>query len=129
MAMHDVGPGIDGTLRHVGDGVEIAKVHMAAHGQTRETERELRGKLGENRLGPRAAGVRVGNDSDLMAAHGLAAGEIDDMSEQAADRRAQDMKDSQWLVRRRRHGTSAPLPKFVNTSQHPLTRTSEAKGH
>ena len=41
----------------------------------------------------RAAGRRVGNDADAMAARGLGARQIDDVAEQPADRRAQDVQD------------------------------------
>ena len=44
-------------------------------------------------LGARAAGRRVGDDADLVAARRLAAREVEDMPEQAADRRAQHMQD------------------------------------
>ena len=49
------------------------------------------------RLSPsaRAAGARIRNDADAMAACRLSAREIDDMAEQPADRSAQDVEDIQ----------------------------------
>ena len=51
----------------------------------------------------RAAGQAVGDQADLVAARRLPADEIDDMPEQAADRRAEDMQD---FKRRRGSGMS-----------------------
>jgi hypothetical protein len=40
----------------------------------------------------------VGNDADEMAALALRFGEISDVAEQAAKRRAQDVQNPQWLI-------------------------------
>ena len=47
----------------------------------------------ERGLGAGAAGGAVADDADVMAARGLAAGEIEDVAENAADRRAGDVHD------------------------------------
>ena len=47
----------------------------------------------EHRLGDAIAGEAVGDDADAVAAGDLAAHQIGDMPEQAADRGAQDVND------------------------------------
>ena len=47
----------------------------------------------QRRVGAFAAGQAVADDADVVAALGLAVGEIEDMAENAADRRARHMHD------------------------------------
>src|ERR1700710_1122316 len=49
---------------------------LAADGETMKAELEARRDLGQRRLGAFAAGQAVGDDADMMAAVGLAVGEI-----------------------------------------------------
>ena len=49
-------------------------------------ELEAGGDFRQRLLGALAAGEAVGNDADVMAAVGLAVGEIEDMAKNAADR-------------------------------------------
>ena len=56
-------------------------------------ERKARGDLGQRRVGAFAAGQAVGDDADLMAAIGLAVGEVEDVTEDAAHRRAHRVQD------------------------------------
>ena len=59
-----------------------------------EARRDFRQRL----LGAFAAGEAVGDDADMVAAVGLAVGEIEDMAEDAADGRARRVQDtSGWL--------------------------------
>jgi hypothetical protein len=62
-------------------------------------------ELGEGRVRPFAPGQAVGDDADRVPAFRLADGDIDDVAEDAADRRAHRVKDAQRpLARhRRRH--------------------------
>ena len=63
---------------------------------------ESRRYLLERRLGAFAAGEAVGDDADMMAAVGLAVGEIEDVTEDSADwgaRRVQDTKRLIWYWR------------------------------
>lgn len=55
-------------------------------------ELEARGDFRQRLLGAFAAGEAVGDDADVMAAIGLAVGEIEDMAENAADRRARGVQ-------------------------------------
>ena len=53
-------------------------------------------------VGALAAGQAVGDDADMMAAIGLAVGEVEDVAEDAADRRAHRVQDTKRLVGRGR---------------------------
>jgi hypothetical protein len=77
-------------MRHRGD---VARSDLAAHGDPAETERKLARQRRQRGLGLRAAGHRVGDEPDAMAAHRLRPRQIDHVAEQPAHRRAQDMKD------------------------------------
>ena len=61
-------------------------------------ELEARGDFRQRLLGAFAAGEAVGDDADMMAAVGLAVGEIEDMAENAADRRARGVQDPKRLT-------------------------------
>ena len=58
----------------------------------------------KRRLGAFATGKAVGDDADVVAAIGLSMGEIEDMTENPADRRAYRMQDTKRLVWLRGHG-------------------------
>ena len=47
---------------------------------------------------PFAAGKAVGDDADMMAAVGLAVGEVEDVTEDSADRRANRVQDTKRLI-------------------------------
>ncbi len=49
-------------------------------------------------LGALAARQRVGDDPDMMAAIGLAIGEVEDVAKNSADRRAHRVQDAKWLA-------------------------------
>ena len=59
-----------------------------------EARRDFRQRL----LGAFAAGQAVGDDADMVAAVGLAVGEIEDMAEDAADGRARRVQDAKRLA-------------------------------
>ena len=61
-------------------------------------ELEARGDLRQRLLGAFAAGEAVGDDADVMAAVGLAVGEIQDMTEDAADGGARRVQDTERLA-------------------------------
>src|SRR5206468_2689520 len=52
----------------------------------------------QRRLGALAAGHAVGDDADMVAAVRLAVGEVEDVAENAADRRAHRVQDTKGLV-------------------------------
>ena len=64
-------------------------------------ELEPRSDFRQRLLGAFAAGEAVGDDADVMAAVGLAVGEIEDVAENAADRRARGVQDTKRLTVRR----------------------------
>ena len=66
----------------------------------RNAELHLRRDGRQRRLGARAAGRAVADDADLMPARGLAARDIEDVTENAADRRAGDVHDLEGLADR-----------------------------
>ena len=64
----------------------IAGTRLAANGDAMNAELEARRDFRQRLLGAFAAGEAVGDDADVMAAVGLAVGEIQDMAKDAADR-------------------------------------------
>jgi hypothetical protein len=61
-------------------------------------ESKARGDFGKRRVGALAAGEAVGDDPDLVAAVGLAVGEVEDVTEDSADRRAHCVQDAKRLI-------------------------------
>ena len=82
-------------------------------------ELETRGDFRQRLLGAFAAGEAVGDDADMVAAVGLAVGEIEDMAENAADRRARGVQDAKRLTVNERHDQNQRTP----------TSTGAATGH
>ena len=72
---------------------DIARTELAGNRDALDSECEPRRQFGENGIGARAAGRAVDNQADTMAALDLALRDIDDMAEQAAERRPQNMDD------------------------------------
>ena len=75
-----------------------------------DAELEARGDFRQRLLGAFAAGEAVGDDADMMAAIGLAVGEIEDMPEDAADRRARGVQDPKRLTVDKRHDQNQRAP-------------------
>ena len=92
---------------------------LAANGRAVNAELEARRDFRQRLLGAFAAGEAVGDDADMMAAIGLAVGEIEDMAEDAADRRARGVQDAKRLTVNERHDQNQRTP----------TGTSAATGH
>ena len=65
---------------------EVGRERIAANGEAVNAELEARGDFGERLLGAFAAGQAVGDDADVMAAVGLAVGQIEDMAKDPAHR-------------------------------------------
>ena len=61
-------------------------------------ELQARRDLGERLACAFAAGQAVGDDADFMAAVGLSVGEIEDVTKDAADRRARRVQDTKGTV-------------------------------
>ena len=64
----------------------------------------------QRRLRAFAAGQAVGDDADLMAAVDLAVGEVEDVTENAADRRAHRVQDTKRPVGRRHDHRRSRMP-------------------
>jgi hypothetical protein len=76
---------------------KIANMRQAANGKAQQAEFQLGLKLGELLRSARAAGQRIGYQSDLMPTGDLLSREIFHMTKKAADWRAQDMHDTKRL--------------------------------
>ena len=68
-------------------------VELACDRHALDTERKARRQFGEHSLGAGAAGCRVDDETDAMAALDLASCHIHHVAEQPAERRAQKMHD------------------------------------
>src|SRR5450432_1554251 len=71
---------------------------FTADGEAMNAELEAGRDLGKCGLGAFAAGEAVGDNADLVAAVGLSVGEIEDMTEDTADRRAHCVQDTKRLI-------------------------------
>jgi hypothetical protein len=76
----------------------IGGKRFTPNGQTMNAELEPGRDRGQRRFGPFAAGKAIGDDADMVAAVGLAVGEVEDMTEDSADRRANRVQDTKRLV-------------------------------
>src|SRR3954468_19169368 len=76
---------------------------MARDGETMNPEFEARGDVFERRVGAFPAGQTVRDNTNLMAAIGLAIGKVHDVAERSTYRRAQCVQDTQRLICTRRH--------------------------
>ena len=71
---------------------------FAVNGEAMNAELEAGRDLRQRRLGAFAAGEAVGDDADMVAAVGLSIGEVQDVTEDAADRRAHRVQDTKRLI-------------------------------
>ena len=85
-------------------------MRLAANGEAMDAEFEARRDLRQRRLGAFAAGEAVGDDADVMAAIGLAVGEVEDVTEDSADRRAHRVQDAKRLIWNRGHDQNQRSP-------------------
>jgi hypothetical protein len=69
-------------------------VRIAAHGDARQAEGEAGTQAFKKLRGTGSTGRGIAQDADLVAAFDLAAGQVEDMTEQAADRRPEDVQDA-----------------------------------
>jgi hypothetical protein len=67
------------------------------NGETVHAKLEAGRNFIQRRLGALSAGQAVGDDADMMAAVGLAVGEVQDMAEDAPDRCANRVQDTKRL--------------------------------
>ena len=77
-------------------------MRLAVNGEAMNAELQARRDLGQRRLGAFAAGQAVGDNADMVAAVGLSVGEVEDVTEDSADRRAHRVQDTKRLIWNRR---------------------------
>src|SRR4051794_12646856 len=83
---------------------------MARDGETMNPEFEAGGDVFEGSVGAFPAGQTVRDNTNLMAAIGLAIGKVQDVAERSSHRRAQCVQDTQWSICIRRHGQNQRSP-------------------
>ena len=88
----------------------IGRQRLAANRRAVNAELEPGSDFRQRLLGAFAAGEAVGDDADVMAAIGLAVGEIEDMAKNAADRRARGVQDAKRLTVDDRHDQNQRAP-------------------
>jgi hypothetical protein len=80
-------------LRYLHESIDVFGARLPRHRNPEQAERKLRLDCRERLSRALAAGQAVGNEADAVAARGLRAREIEDMTKQPADRRAKYMDD------------------------------------
>ena len=78
-------------------------MRLAVDGDPVHAKFQPRCDFRQRRRGAFAAGQAVGDQADMVAAVGLAVGDVEDMAKNAANRRAHGVQDPQRLVRSIRH--------------------------
>ena len=89
---------------------DVGGKRFAVNGEAMNAELEAGRDLRQRRLGAFAAGQAVGDDADMVAAVGLAVGEVEDVTEDAADRRAHRVQDTKRLIWNRGHDQNQRSP-------------------
>ena len=95
VAVHHVGLERAEVAHQLAHGAQIGGRDLPAHGKSRRAEREPRRDRGDQLVLEGAAVERIADDADRVAGLRLGAGEIDDVAEDAADRRADDVDDAE----------------------------------
>ena len=85
-------------------------MRFAVNGEALNAELEAGGDFLQRRLGAFAAGQAVGDNADMVAALGLSVGEVQDVTEDSADRRAHRVQDTKRLVRVSGHDQNQRSP-------------------
>ena len=76
----------------------VRRRRLAVNGNAMNPKFQLGSEFGQRLLGVFAAGEAVGENADMVAAIGLSMGEIEDVTENPADRRAYRMQNTKRLV-------------------------------
>jgi hypothetical protein len=82
---------------------DVGRARIAANGETVNAKLETGRDLRQRRVGALAAGEAVGDNANVMAAASLSVGEIQDVTEDPADRRAHRVQDTKRLICNRGH--------------------------
>ena len=83
---------------------------FAVNGEAVNAELEAGRDFLERRLGAFAAGQAVGDNADMVAAVGLSVGEVQDVTEDSADRRAHRVQDTKRLICNHGHDQNQRSP-------------------
>src|SRR5258708_2609723 len=83
---------------------------FAADGETMDAKLEAWRDFLKRRLGALATGQAVGDDADVVAAIGLAGGEVQDVTEDSADRCTHRVQDTKRLIGSRGHDQNQRSP-------------------
>jgi hypothetical protein len=95
MAVENIGGEPSDFREYAPSGDEIGQRNAPRHGKARRPEREIGGGLGDDIVLEASAGRGIANDPDLVSGFGLGSGKIDDVAENAANRRAHHVHDFQ----------------------------------
>ena len=80
------------------EGEQIGRAELAVDREPRNAKLERGRDCSQSRFGPRPAGRAVADDADVVAARGLAAGDVEDVPEDSADRGARHVHDPERLM-------------------------------
>ncbi len=83
---------------------------FAANGETMNAKREPGRDRRQRGLGALAAGQAVGDNADVVATVDLPIGEVQDVTEDTADRRAQRVQDTKRLICNHGHDQNQRSP-------------------
>jgi hypothetical protein len=93
--VHDVGAGVAQRPADAAHRRDVAYAEMPAHRHPRDAERERRHQRGQRRFRPFAAGRRIRHDADAVAGRRLGAHQVDHVTKQSTDRRAEHVQDGE----------------------------------
>src|SRR5579883_61346 len=113
MAMDDVGLETARDRNEFHHRADIADMRAALDGAAMHAETQARLDAGEGGRDIIAAKRAVVEKADFVPALGLLGGEIDDMTEQAAERRAEDMDNAQFAAVETADGCHRRTPGFL----------------
>jgi hypothetical protein len=95
VAVHDVHSTLRDSAHHMRHRDDIAWPDVAAHGDADDAKGERWCKFPKNLIGAGPTSVAVGDQADVMPTRDLFVGKVENMAEQAADRRAEHEQDPQ----------------------------------
>src|SRR5258708_35512633 len=86
VAVHDIGTDLRNPAHDMGQRDGVSESDVAAHRKSADAERERGRKFAENLVSARAAGVAVRYQSDTVATVDLLAHDVEDVTEECANR-------------------------------------------
>ena len=106
--MHHVRTGLAKPRGKAGEGEDVMRAGIAMDWARPDAQREAAGNARQGFVDTLAEPSAVEEDADLVAARGLLDRQVDHVAEQTAERRAENMRDPQFLglqFTRRHHST------------------------